>query len=317
MPGEFIGNCPAISRLRKMLPLLAESSHPLVLVGEPGTGKSLYAAHLHARSPLNKSELLRLNFSFLSERDQRLGIFGSEPPELTSTKRSILEYPTTVILKHIDHAAHYLQDKLAESLARGKVQRFGASEYQPVRARLIFSFRNSFSSLQQKGRLSSSLSDLLTSDLCNHTKALYFPPLHKRGNDPVLLSQYFSRKFQGKEEGSSRAFTHGFDKDGIVNAELAELLRRERWPDNIRDLTTFIRSITFVSLSDERRQHEKHQILKLILMLEAGEEFSLPDALATVESGILRRANNLLGGRQSKVAALLGLSDRDVRRKLS
>jgi hypothetical protein len=55
---------------------------------------------------------MALNFSILPERSQRIGLLGAGVPDVASPRRSILQFPTTAILKHIDNTSLYLQDQL-------------------------------------------------------------------------------------------------------------------------------------------------------------------------------------------------------------
>ncbi len=89
------------------------------------------ASHIHASSQFKSSQLEAINFSLLSDRDQRIALLEGEPPELTTTLRSSLELPTTLVLKHVDHANLFLQERLAESLQSQKVFRLGLWSVPP------------------------------------------------------------------------------------------------------------------------------------------------------------------------------------------
>jgi len=91
MLDEIIGRDPSIQKIKYSLPSLAQNSTPLIIIGEGGVGKSFLAAHIHAASPLSLRALESLNFSTLPERDQRINLLGGEPPDLTTTRRSVLE----------------------------------------------------------------------------------------------------------------------------------------------------------------------------------------------------------------------------------
>ena len=112
MPPAIIGKCPGLQRLKKEIPQLAASAEPLVIVGESGVGKTLLASHIHARSQWNGRPLVILNCRTLNDRDQRITLLGGGPPELSTSRRSLLEQPTTVLIKNIDASARYLQLEL-------------------------------------------------------------------------------------------------------------------------------------------------------------------------------------------------------------
>jgi two-component system C4-dicarboxylate transport response regulator DctD len=141
---------------------LTSSESLLVIVGEAGSGKTDLAMQIHASGPFRHRPLKSLNFRTLKDRDQRYGLFGGEPPELSSHRRGILEFHTTILLKHIDQANSYLQDRLAAALKQSKVQRFSGEHSLPIPGRAIFTLRETPDSLQCRGRLTSSLCSILS-----------------------------------------------------------------------------------------------------------------------------------------------------------
>ena len=118
MSGYLIGGSPAIKRIRSLLTKLSADTSPLVITGEPGVGKTFLAKCIHDQSFLRHHELETINFKILSDRDQRMRLLGGSPPDLPSTRRSTLELSTTVVLKHIDCASEYLQERLAEAIKK-------------------------------------------------------------------------------------------------------------------------------------------------------------------------------------------------------
>jgi DNA-binding NtrC family response regulator len=141
---------------------LTASETLLVIVGEAGSGKTDLAMQIHAAGPFRHRELKSMNFRTLKDRGQRYGLFGGEPPELSSHRRGILEFHTTILLKHIDHANSFLQDRLAAALKQSKVQRFSGEHSLPIPGRVIFTLRDSPDSLQCQGRLTPSLCSILS-----------------------------------------------------------------------------------------------------------------------------------------------------------
>jgi len=87
---EIIGLSSALQRIKAKVPRLAADSGPLVIIGETGVGKALLAKIVHASSPRRDYPLESMNFSLLGEREQRIGLLGGGPPELTTTRRSLL-----------------------------------------------------------------------------------------------------------------------------------------------------------------------------------------------------------------------------------
>jgi len=263
MLDDFIGRSPAITKLKRLLPSLSQGSSPLIIIGKAGVGKHLFASHIHALSGYQATPPEILNFSLLSDRDQRISLFGGGPPDLTTTRRSILENSTTVILKYINHACRYYQDQLADSLKRQLVVRAGTNEEHPINCRVIFTLPESPSSFIRDSTLSPQLGDYLDS-----YKKIFIPSLSKRLEDIPVLIEYFCRCYREKYSGSH------------ISSQIdINLLQQHRWTENIRELKAFIRGQILLDTQSEIICTEKIEIMKMLNMLEEGSEFSLPNTL--------------------------------------
>jgi psp operon transcriptional activator len=292
-----------------MLPSLALESQPIILVGEPGSGKSLIAEHIHEHRASTARSLAWLNFMLLSDRERRLGLFGAEPPELTTTKRSILEFPTTALLKHVDHAEPYLQEKLASSLAGMRFSRMGSTMLLPIKAQLIFTLRKSAEALEKAGRLHPALARTLTA-----CRTITIPPLRARSGDIQQLARHLFEKFCRE---IPRDWPHrGYGVEGLIDPALVRWLCHQPYRDNVRDLMALIRGLPVFASPPDVEQNAKFEVIKLLMLIEAGREFSLPGALARIERRLLEDTAAAYGGHCSEVARRLGLTERNVRRKL-
>ena len=309
---EIVGASPALERFRRHLPSLSKELTPLIFIGEGGVGKSFLAAHIHAASSLSGRPLESINFSTLLERDQRIGLLGGEPPDLTTSRRSILELKTTVVLKHIECATTFLQDKLAESLAASTVFRLGSSERRRLSARVIFTFRNTIPLLKKEKRLTPKLLDTL-----QPLQRIYLPPLHERREDIAPLTRYYAMKLYDKFHHLGNVRIRGVSEDGSIDSDLIELLKSQRWEDNVRDLIAFIHSLVLFPFQQELLQREKLEVIKMAMMIDAEQEFSLQAKLDDVEHSIISRAVQKLNHHKTKVAQLLGLSERAIGRKIN
>lgn len=308
-PDEIIGISPATERFRRTRTVFAQDPSPLVFVGEPGVGKSLFASHIHNESAGRTCPPEPVNCAVLSEREQRIALFGAEPPELSGTRRGLLEVPGTLIVKHLDRAPHYIQEKLVNAFRRGCSVRFGSREERAVTCRPIFTFRRSPGSLNRTGHLCRALFEF-----CSALTAVHLPPLRRRPEDLPLLAEYFMKKFRRLHPGAS---WQGFDEDGNIDPDLVTHLRSHRWRDNIRDLSAYIRSLQSVSPLTEIDCREGLELTKVLSMIEEGNEFSLSESMLAIEYGIIARAFRRHCGRRTRIAQHLGISERSLRRKWS
>jgi len=316
MLDEIIGGSPAICRLRKLFPSISSDARPLIIHGKAGVGKTLLAAHIHeaaVRGRLRPPETL--NFSILAEREQRIGLFGGAPPELCTTRKSILEFPTTVILKHLDYAGRYLQEKLAESLLAMKVSRLSSKDSRPIACRLILTFREPPSKLLEEGRLSPALFERF-----RYLNKYHVPSLRERPEDIPLLAKYYLDKFYAElSKSMNGAISHlrGFSSGRDVDPALLEIMKNHAWRENVRDLKAFIRCLVMFPYEEEICQEEKIEVMKMLIMLEEGNEFSIHDSLSRIQAGILERALKKFNKRISGAARILGISDRSFRRLMT
>ncbi len=301
MPDKIIGGSPALRRLRSALPHLASDPKPIVIVGETGVGKSLLASRIHALSPFKSVSAETINFSTMSERDQRVAVLGGGPPELTTTRKSLLEYPTTVALKHVDCASHYLQEQLAAFLIGKKIVRPGSCEMRLLNCRVVFIFQESPSDLSRRGLLVSSLSSLIL-----QCRTIHLPPLRKRTEDIPILAEHFLQHSVACSKGPSESQIK-------LTTDLLDFLVRQRWEENVLQLKAFVASLVTPSFESLLSQHERIEIAKIALMIDEGKEFSLKQSLARIEACVVSRALAKFAGCQSRTAQQLGTTDRSIR----
>ncbi len=310
---QIIGRSPSITRLKARIQHLSADTEPLVIIGETGVGKTLLAKAIHARSPRKSLELGSVNFSILSEREQRVALLGGGPPDLTTTRRSCLEATSTVLLKHIDHANPFLQERLAEALTKKKITRLGSDTVNPVLARTIFTLKQPLQSFYRKGRIIEPL--FLRLRECVKVSV---PPLRKRKQDiPLLVHHFLNQLPDGWDlpQPERAQVTRNIKSSGKIDAALIRLLQHQRWEQNVIQLKAYVRSILLPSLQESIQEQEKIELMKMMLMIEEGSEFSLRESLSVIEEGIIQRALAKNAGHQTRAAQLLGISDRAFRRR--
>jgi DNA-binding NtrC family response regulator len=307
MLADLIGEHPALIRLRHSLPALGAQFAPLVIIGESGVGKSLFSAHVHRHSGHRVHPIASMNATTLDERDQRIQIFGGEPTMLTTTRRSILERPTTVVLKHIDHLRPHLQDDLAEALTTQKVHRPGSGALRFVSCRLIVTVRNSPAVLHRNGRITARLFDALRS-----FKRIVIPPLRKRVHDIPLLALHFLDQL--RHQYLSKAI-RGLKRGKHLDPSLESLLKRHRWEGNVMQLKVFMRSLVVLPYRDLLDSQEYQEVTAMITNVGEGREFSLEASMDRIEQIIIGRAIQRCDGNIRKAGQLLGLTESAIHRR--
>jgi two-component system response regulator HydG len=295
MSDYLIGGSPAIKRIKASLTKLSADTSPLVITGELGVGKSLLSSRIHANSLLKDRPLESINFQTYSERDQRIRLLGGSPPELPTSRRSVLEMPTTVVLKHIDFATKFLQERLVEAIPKREIIRLGAKDQRPIRCKLIFVLNDSPYELYRRGSLISGLSKILSK-----YQIIELPPLKKRKEDIPELAQYFFTQFQ-------------IQRRKQMDQNFIKLLQRNRWNENILELKSFIKTFDMPPDEIAIQQKDRIELAKMNLMIDEAKEFSLKDSVSVIEKGIIQRTLKKHDDCQAKAAQSLGITDRKIR----
>ena len=298
-------------KIRRRIPSLADSSAPIVIVGETGTGKSLLAALIHLQNPRSSAELQSLNFSVLVERDQRIALLGGSSPDLPTTRRSLLEIPSTTVIKHPDVASPYLQEKLAQALATKKLVRPGAKSLQLVMCRPIITLRSPLAELHRRGKIVTSLYNCL-----RKFQQISIPPLRDRKADlPLLASHFFRRQLLlGPTAESALTSNHALLKNGQLRPTLKRFLISKSWRENVFGLNAYLGSLIVRNHREMFDEGDTIELTKVRQLIAEGRESSLQKSLGLIEQYLVDLALKKCDGNKTKAAALLGLSEPSVRR---
>jgi len=207
---------------------------------------------------------------------------------LTSSKRSLLEHPTTVVIKHIDQAYHTLQESLAKCLSSGSVSRPGSIRMKPVRCRVVLTLRRGVKELVEGSALHPSLAEAAAA-----APVIHLPPLRERLDDLTGIAR----------------ITYGRPLPPRLRRAIVEY----PWPGNLAELRAALECLKPVTSKrglPDRCHSELHQML---LRIEEGTEFSLRRSLAVIERGMIYHALKKTDGHRARAAQLLGLTDTALR----
>ncbi len=307
MLDQLIGEHPALRKVKLRLPALAQSCDPLLIVGEPGVGKSLVAAHIHSQSPFAHNKLVTIDCSLLKDRDQRVMLFGGDMSEFSTTHRSPFELQTTVIVKHPECVYKNYQHQLARTIQGGFITRTGSKVRIPVQCRIIFFLHSRLPSPQSAGRLDPHLLGLLQN--CRKVTLL---PLRKRLCDIPILTKHFIQKVK---RGDCRALS-GVAKNGTPSKALLRILTQERWEENVAGLEAFIHCLAIRSPETIIKDHAYRRLRRAILNIDGSKPSSIKAHLSSIRTSLTKRAVTHEQGSQVRAARILGLTEFSVRRQL-
>ena len=318
-PYGLLGDSPALTRVLQELNAVADSDLPVLLLGEVGVKKELFAYYLHQHSTWRHRPWIYVNCATLPEAHAESQLFGQAKdamPHITSDRIGYIESANggTLFLDEIGALSLAAQAKLLHVLRRGELQRVGADHSIPVKIRFISATHCNLQHAIEQGSFRSDLYHYLA------VFPVSVPPLRERGNDILQLAEYFLENSRSKLGLRNIRFSS--------DAELA--LLSYSWPGNIHELEHVISraAIKLLSLTNDRNQiftiKDKDLNLSQItrpllpnitrptLPEQASEWPSLRQTVETVERQLIRDALNATQNNWAHAARLLDMDSSNL-----
>lgn len=215
----------AVLRLFHNLKKAAATQVPILLLGETGTGKEVFAKAAHALSPRRQGPFISVNMAAIRSELFEGELFGHVKGAFTGAvgRTGFLEsaHGGTLFLDEVGDLPHDLQAKLLRFLEDGGFHRVGQSSLTHADARIIAATNRDLQHEVQAGRYREDLYYRLRG------MVLTLPPLRERSQDDhVLLAQSFLQRSSEEQHRTDLAFTQG----------ALEAIVAHEWPGNIREL---------------------------------------------------------------------------------
>ncbi|HEX7296419.1 MAG TPA: sigma-54 dependent transcriptional regulator [Pyrinomonadaceae bacterium] len=310
---QFIGESPAMRQMIKLGRRVAESEVSCVLLqGESGTGKDCLAKAVHYSSRRAQASFVAINCAALPSNLIESELFGYEKGAFTdakSRKQGLLEQADrgTILLDEITELDISLQAKLLRVLEEGTFRRVGGLKDVNFTARVIAASNRNLKKETECRRFRLDLYYRLA------VIQMDIPPLRERGDDVVLLAEYYLRSFATRP---ARQNIEG------LSPEVARALKLYDWPGNVRELRNLIeRAIVVedgnvISMKSLPPDVFPSRDLKSMHMDQASFDppkilFSLPSdgiSLEDLETSLMKQALAQSHGNQTRAAKLLGLT---------
>ena len=217
---------PATRRVATMLERVAVGMISVLLLGETGVGKEIFAELVHRLSPRREAPFVRLNCAALSEGLIESELFGHERGAFTgavATKPGLLESAAggTVFLDEVGELPPSIQVKLLRVLEERRVTRVGALKPRDIDVRVVAATHRDLHAEMEAARFREDLYFRLAGI------TLEIPPLRERAADVAALAAHFLG------EGARRA---GRSSPPALSPAALSLLRQHDWPGNLREL---------------------------------------------------------------------------------
>lgn len=223
---DIIGSSPLMQHTVETAKKLAAADLSILISGESGVGKELFASAIHNSSPRKKGPFLAVNFSALPEELVESELFGYDEGAFTGASKGgrigLFEQAGggTIFLDEIGDISLRLQARLLRVLQEKEIRRVGGTEIIPVDVRIISATNKDLAQMCRTG--------LFREDLYHRLRKLYLklPPLRDHIEDlPELIDSI--KRMNGRS-------------DLLLSEEVMEILYRCLWSGNIRELANVI-----------------------------------------------------------------------------
>jgi transcriptional regulator with AAA-type ATPase domain len=303
--GIFIGS--AVMRdAAERAAIAAESDYPVLLSGETGTGKEMFAKLIHRMSERNGRAMVAVNCASIPKDLAESHLFGHVKGAFTGAvadRKGVFEEAdgSTLFLDEIGELSVEAQAKLLRVLQDGVIQRLGSNHPRKVDVRIVAATNKNLPGEIDAGRFRNDLYYRL------EVVQIELPPLRKRQAEISSLAAALLRRINQR-----RRKPRQLSKDAI------ERLEKHDWPGNVRELSNVLDRSVLFARSDVLSPDDLIITPAALApdpfagLPEPAPGFSLEDFLAQVRKQLILRALERSNGNQSQAAALLGLSKQAV-----
>ena len=310
---SFVGSSPAAVEVKRHARRAAQSSSPVLLLGETGTGKELLAHAIHASSARSGGPFVGINIAAVPETLLEAEFFGVAPGAFTGADKRArdgkfkLADGGTLFLDEIGDMPVALQAKLLRALQEGEIEPLGSNRLVPFDARVIAATSRDLAALVRDGSFREDLFYRL------NVLPIRVPPLRERRSDiPALVETL----------GDDIAHRNNMAWPEVLPDALS-LLAGQTWRGNIRELRNVLEQTVMQADTDSIDARLLERILRntgleqiapalapAAAAVDGGTEFLQPLAaqIARLEQRAIAAALKATGGNKQATARLLGIS---------
>jgi DNA-binding NtrC family response regulator len=225
---RIIGRDPRLLYALQVAVQVAPTDVPVLVVGESGVGKEVFAHIIHAYSPRREKPLLAINCGAIPEGTMDSELFGHEKGAFTSaieSRKGLFEVANggTLFLDEIGEMPLGTQARLLRVLETGEYYRVGSSQVRKTDVRVVAATHRDLLELIREKRFREDLYYRL------NTITIYIPPLRERGEDILLLLDFFLDETSKKYRLPLVELT----------PDAESYLLEYHWPGNVRELKHF------------------------------------------------------------------------------
>jgi len=301
---NIITDSDTMRKVFNLVEIFSPTKETILIVGETGTGKDLIAKKIHDLSPRKTKPYVAVNLASISPSLFESELFGNIKGSFTgstSDKTGYFESANggTIFLDEIGELPKELQGKLLRAIQYNEIFKIGSSSPVKLDIRIIAATNRDLADAVNKGSFRADLYYRL------NRGHISLPPLRKRGNDVLLLSNHLI-KIANK--------TYGKNILGLTREAIAQL-RNYPFPGNVRELENII--FNSVVQADDNQRLNSVEIPRASESIE--NEINKSELLVSFEEAEKKHIINVMGilnNNVRKAASILGVSERTLQRKL-
>lgn len=300
--GAIIGRSREIVEAKDMVLAIAPTNNPVLIYGETGTGKELFAHAIHQESARREGPFVRVNCAGIPDNLIESELFGYEEGAFTGARKGgkpgkfELANHGSIFLDEVSELSWAAQAKLLRALQENEIERVGSTSLTTVDTRVISATNIPLNKLVAEGKFRKDLFFRL------NTFAITVPPLREHLSDLPLLCQHFIHHYN-QENGTAVE---------DINNEALQLLASYHWPGNVRELNIAIERACI----DARKGIITVNNLLRFTQFASGQNnisedykgFDIKEARKEAEKAVIIRALKASHDNRRKAAELMGIS---------
>jgi len=298
--GDIIGSCTNLQEVFRRVEKVASADINVLITGETGTGKELFAREVHRRSNRAEGPFIVVNCGAIPENLMESELFGHVRGAFTgavATRQGSFQaaHGGTLFLDEIGEMPLALQVKLLRALQERVVVKVGDTKPESVDIRVLAATNRDLEESIKEGTFREDLYYRL------NVVNLHLPPLRERGDDVVILAKYLLNKYAAEFGANVNGFT----------PKALQGMRDYDWPGNVRQLENRIKKAIVLAdktlIGPDDLDLGAQQQRNIVPLAQAREDFTRSYILQVLERN---------GGNRTQTARELGVDPRTVFRYL-